>query len=463
MRLKLAILIGKLINFLLKKTGLGGGTTLPGLVGEKIDPQLVKKLTNKIIKGSIIISGTNGKTTTAKMVATILEEAGISFIHNRSGSNLIRGIASTLIEESNLKGQIKKQIAIFEVDEATVPEAIKKIQPRIVLITNFFRDQLDRYGELDTISQIVKRGLINLPSNYQIILNANDPFVAFLNDKINKNFFYFGITDKRQDIKEKEHTADVKNCPRCNTPYHYSITFFSHIGIFYCPKCHLKTPDPQIYSPKIIFNHDQTSNFEICFPRKQKINVKLKLPGIYNIYNALAASSISYVLQIKPDFIKKGLEKFSAAFGRVEKIKINNKTIIMFLVKNPTGANVVLKTLVKNPASKNFIMALNDNLADGTDVSWIWDIDFEQLKNKLINFIYVSGIRAEDLSLRLKYAGIDTNKIYLEKDYHNLIRKTLALTKPGHKIYLLATYTAMLDIRKSLRKFVKLNNFWENL
>jgi len=462
MRLKIAILIGKVVAFFCRVSGRGGGTTLPGLLAEKIDPYLVPKLASQIRKGNIIISGTNGKTTTAKMIANILEEAGVSFIHNYSGSNLIRGIASTLISESTLCGRINKKIGIFEVDEATIPEAIKKLKPKAIIITNFFRDQLDRYGELDTIAGIAKNALRFLPKKAQIILNANDPFVAFLNEKVKNETIYFGIKDRMGGLKSLEHAADIKYCPSCGGKIDYQLIFFSHVGLFHCPHCTYQTPDAQIYASKIELKGAQSSKIQINFPTKEKISLTLRLPGIYNIYNALAAASFCFVLGIKPVHIQSGLEKFSAAFGRVEEVKINDKSIVIFLIKNPTGANVVIKTLMNDRGAKNFILALNDNLADGTDVSWIWDVDFEKLENKDINFIYVSGIRAEDMALRLKYAGIDPKRIYCEKNYENLLRKALALTKEGRKLYILPTYTAMLDIRKALRQITKLYHFWEN-
>lgn len=462
MRLKLAIFIGKITAFLCRVTGRGGGTTLPGLIAQKIDPNLVEKLSSKILKGNIVITGTNGKTTTSKMIATILEEAGVSSIHNRAGSNLIRGIASTLILESDFCGRIKKDIGIFEVDEATVPEAVSTLKPRFIIITNFFRDQLDRYGELDTISGIAKKALELLPKTSKLILNANDPFVATLNENVENKTIYFGIEDENQVVKNEEHAADVKNCPKCGKPYTYKALFFSHIGKFTCP-CGVSYPFPQIYASKIKLKGAQSSKIEISLPKNQKFSAKLRMPGIYNVYNALSAASLSYALGIDIKYIKNGLEKFSAAFGRVEEIKINGKTIMMFLVKNPTGFNAVIKTLSQDPGAKNFIMALNDNLADGTDVSWIWDVDFEELAKKPIHLIYASGVRAEDMALRLKYAGISTDKIMIEKDYNILIRKALAQTKDGRKIYLLPTYTAMLDIRKFLQKLTKLHHFWEDV
>jgi len=341
MRLFLAILVGKITVFLCRITKQGGGTTLPGLVAGKIDPYLVEKLSSRIDKGNIVISGTNGKTTTAKMIATIFKEVKISSIHNRAGSNLIRGVASTLLSESTLLGKLNKDIGIFEIDEATLPLAIQKLKPRLIVITNFFRDQLDRYGELDIIAGIAKKALKNLPPKARLILNANDPFVAFLNKDIkndvlpgtsvrgarlfsprrmsglkNKVIFY-GIEDEKYSLKKAEHAADIKNCPRCGSPYKYQALFFSHIGKFYCQKCNISYPPPSVYASKIDLSGAKKAKIKINLPGS-KLQVNINLPGIYNVYNALAAASGAYALGVNTKAIKQGLKNFSAVFGRVE-------------------------------------------------------------------------------------------------------------------------------------------------
>ncbi len=458
----IAIIVGKILIFLCRFTGVGGGLTLPGLVAEKISPQILTKITKSLKNGSIIITGTNGKTTTVKMLANILARSGFKVVYNHSGSNLTRGLVSALIEKSNLFGKIEADIGVFEVDEGTIPEAVVKINPKIILVTNLFRDQLDRYGELDRTREIIGKAISNSKESL-IILNADDPLVAslanYLQDKEKRKVAYFGIDDETYTTQIKEHAADSEGCPKCGGIFNYQARFFSQTGKYKCSKCGFNRPSPQIKVLKLKIKGVSGIDLKINTLTKQ-IELKTPIFGFYNVYNILAAVSIASVLKIDAQKIKEGLEVFKSAFGRLEKVDINNKNLYLLLVKNPAGFNQVIKTLNSDINSKGIILALNDNLADGTDISWVWDVDLEFL-DKNFDFIITSGMRAEDMALRLKYSGIDLNKIIIQNDLEKSLYQAIKKLKLNQNLYVLPTYTAMMEIRKILTSKGYLKAFWK--
>lgn len=434
---------------------MGGGTAAPGLFALSLDQNLIKKIVKKIPQGSIIITGTNGKTTTSRMLSEILKKEGLSVIHNRAGSNLLRGIASTIVEKANLSGNLKADIAIWEVDEAVMPYAVSETNPRLVAITNLFRDQLDRYGEINKLKKIWQEALKKTLAT--LILNSDDPSVAHLGHETKGKVVYFGISDKKQGGGVLPRIADAKYCPSCTTPLLYEIVYASHMGNYRCPQCGHVRPKPHITTDKIVKLEPDRAEFALAI-KKRKADISLSVGGLYNIYNALAAAACAYALGIKTESIKFGLSSFKAAFGRVEKIKIGEKTLSLFLVKNPTGFNEVINTIFAKPIERSILIAINDKIADGRDVSWLWDVDFEKLAGKLKNLI-ITGIRAQDLALRLKYAGI-INNAYVDNDFEKAIRKVLS--QKDKNIYILPTYTAMLEIRKTLNKMGHGVKFWED-
>ncbi len=458
MRKLAAILIGKILISTTRLIRVGGGSALPGLIAEKIDPNILKSLSSGFKKGSIIITGTNGKTTTAKMISVMLKQAGLNPISNRSGSNLIRGLVSTLIDKSNFLGKIDADIGVFEIDEATCPEAIEKLEVRTFVVLNLFRDQLDRYGEVDKIAKILKDTIEKLPPNTKIILNADDPLVAALKPK-NQTLF-FGINDPCYATSKYQYTADTRNCPQCQETLEFETCYFSHLGQYHCPKCQFQRPKTQITAQEIKLRGPFGSEFKVG-----GVNFPIQVPGFYNIYNALATIAIGKALNLNDQTIQEGLSKFKAAFGRVEKIKINNKNIFMLLVKNPTSYNEVLRTITHPEHIKyrsiTLLVGLNDLFSDGTDVSWIWDVNFEELKKieLKVKKIITSGIRAEDLALRMKYAGLNPNKIQIIKELKEAFLKSIEDLGENEILYILPTYTVMLNFRKVIRNLGYLKEY----
>lgn len=413
----LLIIFGKLLTAIIRALNLGHGSTWPGHIALNSNKNFVKDILRDSKIKIVLIAGTNGKTTTSKLLQSILEKADKKVVLNKSGANLLNGIASALILNTNIFGKIKKDLAIFEVDENTLPYVLKELTPVVLVLLNLFRDQLDRYGEVNTIASKWRQSLRNLTQKTKIILNANDPLVAYLAS--DKKPLYFGI-DEKSNIKTSEDWADSVFCPKCNSKLEFEKIYFSHIGVWGCPNCGLKTPNIDIK--------------DAYYP----------LLGTYNKYNTLAAVLTAQTLGVSKNIIDIALKNFNPAFGRQEKISINGKKIQVFLSKNPTGFNESLRTVANG---KSLLLVLNDRIPDGRDVSWIWDVDFENLI-KNFSSIVVSGDRTYDLALRLKYAT--SKKFEAIDNLEKALKKALQNTSPNQTLYILPTYSAMLETRKIL-------------
>jgi len=457
-RLGLAILVTKLTVFGLRMVG-RGGTSLPGKIALKICPDIFNRLSDRF--SIIMITGTNGKTTTSRIIEGMLQKAGLKYISNKSGANLASGIATTLISALSLTGKPIVRTALLETDEAAFRTLAPKLKPEIIVVTNFFRDQLDRYGELYTTLNNVREGIQGTPES-RLILNADDSLCASLGQNIPNPVIYFGLGDKVYPEDYLIANADAAFCIHCKSRYEYLSTSFGHLGHFKCPNCGYERPSAQIECTQVLEYDNLSSTIEIKIP-DGKITVKLALPGLYNIYNALAGTAAGHLLELKEEDLVYVLEGFECGFGRMETLSVNGLNLKMILVKNPTGFNQVLKYLMTQKDKCVVGFAINDKLADGTDISWLWDVDFEILsfmQNKIRKF-FVSGIRAEDMAVRLKYAGIPSDSIVIRHGEAQLIDSMMEASKENDTVYILPTYTAMLDIRKELKKRFNLKEFWE--
>ncbi len=459
-RFLLALWSAKITDILTRTFHLGGGTAAPGLIAEKIDPNFNSKFFKNLKFESVVITGTNGKTTTTRMLSSILNKAGLKTIHNRAGSNLSRGIGSSLIKKSGLFGQIENiDLGIWEIDEFALGNLLGIIKPKIILINNLFRDQLDRYGEIDTIRKLWQKSLEKVSPQTTIILNADDPSLAYLGSKLKSQLLYFGIEDKIDHQNNTQSTADIRHCMTCGSPLVYKTTYFSHLGQYVCSKCQFKRPNPNIIASDIKIN-SHGSSFQIKISRDTLL-LNITIPGLFNVYNALAATVLAYILKINTDNITQGLASFKTVFGRTECIKIGDKEICLSLVKNPTGFDEVLRTIFTPVSTKNrkcVLIAINDLLADGRDVSWLWDVNFELMKDQ-IEQATISGIRAEDMALRLKYAKISNFSV--QKDLKKALRQSLDKMNNKSTLYVLPTYTAMLEMQKILRNIKVTGKYWE--
>lgn len=453
LRLATAVAAGKSAGLATRLLRRGGGTALPGLIATRIDPALVAKLGSQLSGGCVLVTGTNGKTTTSRILASILAEAGVPFLHNREGSNLMRGFASTLVDASNRLGRLEtptSRIGLFETDEATMPAAAVALQPSVMAFTNLFRDQLDRYGEVDTVAALWREALAAAPRTATLVLNADDPSVAELAQGWLGPVHWFGIDDARFAVEQRG-AFDARWCGACGGTFTYDRRYFAHIGIWRCTGCDRVRATPQTIASNVRLSLDSCS-FEVDGLGE----LSMPLTGLYNVTNALAAIALARVLAIPEDAIRRGVANVHAAFGRQEVIEYGGRRLRLLLVKNPAGANEVLRLLTAVVASEDGLhiaVLLNDRVADGQDVSWIWDVDFEVVAS-LARTWWAGGTRAEDMALRLKYAGWSPPRS-LTHDAPELVARIVETTAPGAEVFVLATYTAMTDVRAALGRTVR--------
>lgn len=459
LRMLLAVLVGKFVMFLAKRFG-WGGSTLPGRISRKIEPAILRHLSASCSMGTVIISGTNGKTTSANMVRHILETKRVRVVHNHAGANLISGVTSAFIENATIFGRSRGEIGILEVDEATVPAAVRELSPRVAVVTNVFRDQLDRYGEVGHTVELVCSGLKEMKEGATVFLNADDPLVASMGERLNARVNFYGIETLPPESYEIEQRPDVKNCPRCDHELRYDVVYYAHLGRYSCANCGFRRPEPEIFVERMGFDGiNGTTMFVRGFD--EEIEIRLSIPGLYNVYNALSAMCVASSVGVDPSTIAETLRRFSAAFGRMERFAANGRLVLMVLVKNPTGFNEVIRTLMAEPGAKRILMAINDNYADGTDISWLWDVDFERLVSSgHVENVHASGLRAEDMALRLKYAGLDPASISVARDIRRAFLDALEGVVPGDTLYVLTTYTALLEMRKTVHKMGFAGDFW---
>jgi UDP-N-acetylmuramyl tripeptide synthase len=439
---------------------LGGGTALPGLVAERLDPQIVRGMAGRLGRGSVLVTGTNGKTTTSRLLRSIARAAALKPVANRAGSNLMRGIAAALVESAQLSGSYSARqlrLGIFEVDEATLAEATRAVRPRAIVFNNLFRDQLDRYGEVEHVASVWRDVITSLPEATALVLNADDPAVASLADRAGGPVLYYGVEDAFWSGDRLEHAADARWCPSCSSELEYAGVFYGHLGHWKCGKCGTSRPSPTVVGKRVRTEENGLS-LEMALSGSE-VSASVPLTGLYNGYNALAAAAAATVLGIAADAVEKGLEASTAAFGRQERLIVRGRRVEVILAKNPAGLNQVLRTIMAGEASRNIVLFLNDNIADGRDVSWIWDVDFELLAGK-VRSLTVSGRRAWDMALRLKYAGVDAFPD-VEPDARQALQKALGGTPEGETLYVVPTYTAMLEVRDLLAKWGGRGAFWQ--
>jgi UDP-N-acetylmuramyl tripeptide synthase len=430
--------------------GRGGGTTLPGKLLWKLDPGAIDLLAQRLPQGSVLVSATNGKTTSAAMVAGILRPR-VRVAHNRSGANLVSGVASTLLSARDA------ELGLFEVDEAALPEVARRVRPRALLLGNLFRDQLDRYGELEHVAARWRETVGMLPEA-ALVVNGDDPQVGDLAHGHPARVF--GVDDPRLARPALQHAADSKYCLRCGTPYDYAAAYVGHLGDYRCPNCGHARPQLDVVARNIELRGLDGAEFDLHAP-EGTTRVRLALPGLYNVYNALGAASLAFLLGASLDDVVSGLERFSAAFGRFERITVADRRLLMLLIKNPAGANEAVRTLVEGAAPRVAVIALNDAIADGRDVSWIWDVDFEPLIAG-IDTLVATGTRAAELALRFAYGGLDRSRIEVVPSLTAALDRGLELTPPGGELTVLPTYTAMLALRKIVASRGHVANYWES-
>lgn len=435
----------------------GGGTALPGLVASWIDPEVVAHLGGQLGRGSVLVTGTNGKTTTARILAAALREAHVPSLHNREGSNLMRGIASALVGAAGAGGRVHRAratLGLFEVDEATTPLAVRALQPRVMTVTNLFRDQLDRYGEVDTVFALWREAVAALPGGATLVLNADDPSVAELSLEHRGPVHWFGLDLPASAPSLPPGASDARWCRVCGGSFVYGNRHFAHIGEWRCNGCARARPAPGTLATDISLELDRAT-----FSTPGLGRATTPLTGLYNVSNAAAAIATARVLGIEGSAILSALAGVRAAFGRQEVVDLDGRRLRLFLCKNPAGANQVLRFLAALARPLQVAVLLNDRVADGRDVSWVWDVDFELLGDAVAG-AFAAGDRAEDMALRLKYAGWPEPPAH--RTAAQLLDAIVARVPRGEDVFMLPTYTAMLDLRAELVRRGAASPFWRS-
>lgn len=439
-RLILAILAGKILIRLSRMLG-KQGSSLPGKLARKICPWILKDLAAKVEQKIIVVTGTNGKTTTSNMLARIIEERGNSLVHNRAGANMIPGITTAFIEGTSLSGQKHFDYALLETDEANVPLLLKEVNAGLILITNFFRDQLDRFGELDHTIQLIKEAINNRPVD--LMLNADDPLTAHFQNQDKVHRWYYGFTSTSYDSYNSQESREGRYCVICGQELQYRRYHYAQLGQFSCPGCGNHNPQPDF------IGHDLLMEPAIEL-KVDDLQINSPYQGFYNAYNILAAVSAARLLGISRGTIQRAIAGYQPQAGRMETFIINGRPNVLILVKNPTGLNQSLATMVQNQLIKNLFVALNDNPGDGRDISWIWDANIDVIeKNKdQIKQVVCSGLRSGDMALRIKYTGYPLNQLLIKSDLKEAIEY---ISNQDSEInYILSTYSALFTCRKIL-------------
>ncbi|MEH1972493.1 MAG: Mur ligase family protein [Nostoc sp.] len=429
LRLGFAVSVAKSVTFIVRSLRLGAASVLPGSIARRIEPRLLQLLSQQVKNGVILIAGTNGKTTTALLLCTILERKGFRVTHNSTGANLENGLMTALLESTNLLGTLNTDYAILEVDENIVPRVLAPLQPRIILCLNLFRDQLDRYGEVDTISKRWTKVISTLPPKTVVIPNADDPTLSNLGQQLPQRVLFFGLNEPEHYLEAIPHAVDSIYCPKCGHSLDYKGVYLSHLGDFTCPKCGFTKSKPTLES-------SEWSQI---------------LVGLYNKYNTLAAATAAIELGVDEVTIRDTINTFQAAFGRAEDLVINGKRVRILLSKNPVGTNETIRVVTQS-TDKTTLLVLNDRTPDGTDVSWIWDVDTEKLVERGGTLV-VSGDRVYDMALRLRYSqkSPESNlNLIVEEDLRQAIATALEHTPENETLHILPTYSAMLEVREVL-------------
>ncbi len=456
---RVAQLIAIGAGWLSRRTGRGGGTSLPGMVLLRLRPRAAEELSGDLTRGAVAISATNGKTTTARLVRSILDAEELAVVANSAGANLLTGVTAALLEASRDRSARPAEIGLFEVDEAALPAVADQVHPSVIVLMNLFRDQLDRYGELETLVARWRTMIASLDTTTTLVLNADDPATAVLGHGRDR-VLTFGVDDPGVDRHTVSHAADSTHCPRCDEPLVYDLVTIGHQGHWRCPSCGLRRPTPDIAATVVTLDGVDGLTLSARTPGGP-VEARVALPGLHNAYNVLAALGTAIALGLDIVDAAAALAHTRAAFGRAEHVEIDGRRLVLLLAKNPAGANENIRTVLTDPKPVHVMVMLNDRTADGRDVSWIWDVDHEPLFDHLAHLV-VAGDRAEDLALRFRYGGLASDHIDVVRDPARALDALVAATPVGGTAYVLPTYTAMLDLRAELVRRGVAQAFWED-
>jgi len=460
-RLALAISAGKLAGASGRLLGIGGGTSLPGLIARRIDPDVLKSVVGASKAKKIVITGSNGKTTTARMTAAMAVNNGKRVSHNRAGSNMLQGVTSVAVNFADIFGRLNSDVLLFEIDEGTMPLVMPEIKPDVVVITNIFRDQLDRYGELYSVAKALDKTLEDLPESSTILLNGNDPQVANFGLKAKAKRLFFGLETTEIGTPVPEQSADIIRCIHCQEDLQYKVAYMSHLGLYSCPNCGYTLPplDIAATSIKLAPDGEAPTHVELRTPQGN-MTLEISLPGLHNVYNAAAAIGASLAAGFEKDKLPAALVSLKPAFGRLEKIQAGDQTIYLSFVKNPTSFNLILRLIAQHPGKKHVLLAASHTIVDGEDFSWLWDIEVEEVAQDIADVV-CSGNKPEELAMRLKYAEIPIDKITRIADLETALDAALKNAGPGGTLYILCSYTPTNQLRRIMQKRGWVKHVWQ--
>ena len=461
LRERAALVLGRAAGTTVRRLGRGGGTALPGLVATALAPSLLERLAKQAGQGVVTVTGTNGKTTTTHLIASILREHGVQPLTNPSGSNLERGLIAAYVENAEADGRIAdaaSRVGVFEVDEAVLARLFARLAPRVAVFLNLFRDQLDRYGEVDSVGEGWGGMLESTSAGCTLVLNADDPSIAQLAAGTHAQVLTFGIDDPDARLAQAEHASDARFC-RCGGRFAYDAIYMGHVGIWHCTSCGERRPVARVSARRVVLS-PEGSRVEVDIDGTS-ITLDIPMAGLYSVYNALAATAAAHALGVPAATIAHALAEAGPAFGRQERFDVDGRTVRVLLAKNPAGLNELMRALIAgSPLGEpiHLLAMLNDGVQDGQDVSWVYDADIEVLAGRPVT-VTCAGDRADDFALRWHLAGIDPAAVI--PDTEAALDDALGRTPRGVRLDVVATYTAMIDVREALARRAGVGAYWE--
>jgi len=459
-RFALALAAGKGSGAAGRLLNVGGGTSFPGAIARRIDPLVLQKVATASKSGKAVITGSNGKTTTCRMLAALARAANTSVAQNRSGSNLLQGVTAVAVQEADLRGRIDARLLLLEVDEATMRRVAPEVAPDMVLVTNVFRDQLDRFGELYSMARMLEASIVALPAHASVVLNGDDPLVASFAPRAQARRLYFGLRAEDAGAEVPEHASDSIRCPHCQHDLTYHRAYLSHLGDYECRRCGNRRPDLDIAVTKMQVSPDGGTEITVATPAGT-MQVHVPLPGVHNVYNAAAALAGAFALgTLEPRSARSALADLRPAFGRLEEITADGRRVVLSFVKNPASYNATLRLIMQRPGPKHVLAAHSNTVVDGEDFAWLWDVELEQLIPDLASLV-VSGTRAEEVALRMKYAGANPADVQVIPERKAALDTALARMSPDEQLYILAGYTPMREFRQIMQRRGWVQPFWE--
>ena len=458
-RFALALAAGKVAGTASRVLGVGGGTSFPGAAARWVDPHVLQKAAAASDARKVVVTGSNGKTTTCRMLAALAQAGGLRVTQNRSGSNLLQGVISAAVQATDLRGRMDAQLLLLEVDEATARLVMPQVRPDTFLITNIFRDQLDRFGELYSMAKMLESVIEALPASATVVLNGDDPLVASLAPQAPAHRLYYGIRADsceadRASTQVPEHAADSIRCVRCEHLLSYRAVYLSHLGDYRCDECGNARPALDIAVTSIRPSPEAGSEITVETPAGT-FPLQVPLPGVHNVYNAVAAlagtMALSLPQSLEPAKTRHAMAGLRPAFGRLEEICAGERQVVLAFVKNPTAYNATLREVLQRPGRKHVLAAHSNTAVDGEDFAWLWDVDIEQLVPQLGSLV-VSGTRAEEVALRFKYAGASPAAMQVLPNRSAALDMALTEAPPGESLYIFAGYTPMRELRGIMQR-----------